>query len=208
VTPPRSPAPRHYRTIASETQCEIPKIKGSRFIATAGHFADEAGVAEVIRRLRARFPDANHHCSAWRSADRFRYNDDGEPSGTAGRPILQRIDGRGLDHVFVVVSRIFGGTKLGAGGLVRAYSSAAAAVLDLAPQLEVVPTHRVRVTVAYEHQGTVESVIAAHGLSRPDVAFAEQVSQTLVVPHERLDAVLADLKERTAGRAVVVIEGG
>jgi putative IMPACT (imprinted ancient) family translation regulator len=197
VTPPRSPAPRHYRTIASETQCEIPKIKGSRFIATAGHFADEAGVAEVIRRLRARFPDANHHCSAWRSADRFRYNDDGEPSGTAGRPILQRIDGRGLDHVFVVVSRIFGGTKLGAGGLVRAYSSAAAAVLDLAPQLEVVPTHRVRVTVAYEH-----------GLSRPDVAFAEQVSQTLVVPHERLDAVLADLKERTAGRAVVVIEGG
>lgn len=194
-----------YRTVAAETQREIAKIKGSRFIATAGRFTDEAELSEVITRLRGSFPDANHHCFAWRCGDRFRFSDDGEPSGTAGRPILQRIDGRELDHAFVVVTRIFGGTKLGAGGLVRAYASAAAAVLEMAPQIEVVPTRPVRVTVSYDLQGTVESIIAAHGLSRLEATFADTVSQVLAVPLDRLDAVVAEVTERTAGRAQILL---
>jgi uncharacterized YigZ family protein len=193
-----------YRTVAAETQREIAKIKGSRFIATVGPFDDEARLATLIRRLRDEYPDANHHCFAWRAGDRFRFNDDGEPSGTAGRPILQRIDGRELDHVFLVVTRIFGGTKLGAGGLVRAYSAAAGAVLDVAPQEEVVPTRRVQVTVPYDLQGTLESVIAAHGLARLDATFTDTVSQVLAVPLDRVDKVIADLTERTAGRAQIV----
>ncbi len=193
-----------YRTVAAETRHEIAKIKGSRFIATAGPFDDEASLATLINRLRDEYPDANHHCFAWRAGDRFRFNDDGEPSGTAGRPILQRIDGRELDHVFLVVTRIFGGTKLGAGGLVRAYSAAAGAVLDVAPQVEVVPTRRVQVTVPYDLQGTLESVIAAHGLARLDATFTDTVSQVLAVPLDRVDRVIADLTERTAGRAQIV----
>ncbi len=195
-----------FRTVATETQVEIPKIKGSRFIATVGRFVDETGVAEVVTRLRGCFPDATHHCSAWRAGARFRFDDDGEPSGTAGRPILQRIDGRGLDHVFVVVTRIFGGTRLGTGGLLRAYSAAAGAVLDQAPLVEVVPTKRVRVTITYDLQGPLESVVAAYGLSRLDAAYTDTVSQTLAVPVSRLDAVLADVTDRTSGRAEVVIE--
>lgn len=193
------------RIVTQETRHEIAKIKGSRFIATAGPFTDEDALAAVIARLRDLYSEANHHCSAWRAGDRFRANDDGEPSGTAGRPMLQQLDGRGLDQTFVVVTRIFGGTKLGTGGLVRAYSAAAGAVLDVAPMVEYVPTQRVRVTVPYELQGTVESVMTTHAVTRVDAVFAEAVTQVLAVPLDRLDVVLAELGERTAGRAVVVL---
>jgi uncharacterized YigZ family protein len=194
-----------YRTIVAETRHEIAKIKGSRFIGTAGPFTDEAGLAKVIDLLRDDFPEANHHCFAWRAGDRFRASDDGEPSGTAGRPILQRIDGSALDHVFVVVTRIFGGTKLGAGGLVRAYSAAAGAVLEVAPQVEVVPTSRVRITIPYDLQGILESVIVAHGLARLEATFAATVTLVLAVPLEQVDTVLAEFNERTAGRAIVTV---
>jgi uncharacterized YigZ family protein len=192
-----------YRTVNVETRCEISKIKGSRFIATAGPFRDEAALASVIARLSDEFSDANHQCYAWRFGDRFRYNDDGEPSGTAGRPILQRIDGRDLDRTYVVVTRIFGGTKLGAGGLVRAYSAAAGAALDAAQVVEVVPTSRIRVIVPYELMGAVASVVAAHGVTPLDSVFAEGVTQTFAVPTNELDDLMTALQDRTAGRAGV-----
>ncbi len=195
------------RIVTRETRCEIAKVKGSRFIATAGPFRDEDDLASIIARLRDDYPAATHHCSAWRSGDRFRFHDDGEPSGTAGRPILQRLDGRGLDQTFVVVSRIFGGTKLGTGGLVRAYAAAAGAVLDVAPMVECVPTQQVSVTVPYELQGALESVLTAHAVARVDSVFAEAVTQVLAVPLDQLDALVAELGERTAGRAVVVLDG-
>jgi uncharacterized YigZ family protein len=194
-----------YRTIGAEARCEIGKIKGSRFIATAGPFSDEDHLARVIGGLRDEFPDANHHCFAWRAGDRFRYNDDGEPSGTAGRPLMQRLDGRDLDHAFVVVTRIFGGTKLGAGGLVRAYSAAAGAVLDVASLVDVVPTQRVRVTVPYELQGAVESVVAAHRVARVECEFTDMVTQVFAVHVDLRDQLLAELSERTAGRAQIVL---
>jgi len=195
------------RIVTRETRCEIAKVKGSRFIATAGPFRDEDELASVIARLRDEYPEATHHCSAWRSGDRFRFHDDGEPSGTAGRPILQRLDGRGLDQTFVVVSRIFGGTKLGTGGLVRAYAAAAQAVLDIAPTVECVPTQRLRVTVPYELQGVLESILTAHAVARVESVFAEAVTQVLAVPLDQVDALVAELGERTAGRAVVVRDG-
>ncbi len=190
-----------YRTVNAEARCEMVKIKGSRFIATAGPYRDEAALARVIARLSDEFSDANHHCYAWRFGERFRYNDDGEPSGTAGRPMLQRIDGRGLDRTYVVVTRIFGGTKLGAGGLVRAYSAAAGAVLNAAHVVEVVPTSRIRVIVPYELKGAVESVVAARGVTPLDSVFAEVVTQTFAVPTDQLDDLVTALQERTAGRA-------
>lgn len=192
---------RPYLTVGVELRHEIEKIKGSRFIATAGPYLDEAALAGRIARLKVEFPEANHHCYGWRSGDRFRYNDDGEPSGTAGRPILQRIDGRGLDRVFVIVTRIFGGTKLGAGGLVRAYSAAAGAVIEASHVIEVVPTRRVRVTVSYALQGAVESVAAGQGLAPLDAVFAHDVTQTFAVPAGDVEKVVGEWGERTAGRA-------
>ena len=196
-----------YKTIGTDPQRhEIPKIKGSRFIATVGRFTDESVVAESLRGLRAEFREANHHCFAWRHGDCFRFSDDGEPSGTAGRPILRQIDGHGLDRVFVIVTRIFGGTKLGAGGLMRAYGSAAREALDLAPVEEVVPSLVVRVVIPYELYGVLKSVVGARNLTPIDASFGEEVIQTFEVPLDHVEAFRSEVVDRTAGQARVELE--
>jgi uncharacterized YigZ family protein len=145
-------APPPYRTIAEGLRHEPPKTKGSRHIATIAPVATTAAAEAVVARVRDEMPDATHHAFAWRlragdgpSGLSFRSSDDGEPSGSAGRPILAQIDGRELTDVVVVVTRYFGGTKLGVGGLVRAYGGAAAEALDLAEIVEVVPEVTLRV---------------------------------------------------------------
>ncbi len=152
--------PRSYQTIAADLRHEPPKIKGSRHIATVAPIADESDVAAMIEAARGDFPAANHHAYAWRlglDGSRFRASDDGEPSGSAGKPILAQIDRLGLTRVAVVVSRIFGGTKLGVGGLIRAYGGAASEALaravvverrvyraDPKTALHTLPPHRAR----------------------------------------------------------------
>src|SRR5512138_1197293 len=103
-------------------QCRMEeKIKGSRFIATARPVASEQEALAFIEEMKKEFHDATHNAFAWRAgigrAQRYRYNDDGEPSGTAGQPILRAIDGRGAGNLCIVITRYFGGTKLGTGGL-------------------------------------------------------------------------------------------
>lgn len=120
-----------YRTVARRAQHEQ-IVKGSRFLAVVAPVAREAEALELLDELRRAHPDAHHHCSAWRFAGEMRFDDDGEPGGTAGRPMLEVILKRGLDRVAAVVVRTFGGTKLGAGGLVRAYTGAVARALDAA----------------------------------------------------------------------------
>ncbi|MFC6616804.1 IMPACT family protein [Deinococcus radiophilus] len=88
-----------------------------------------------LAELRAKYPDATHHCWAYRIGELYRFNDDGEPGGTAGAPILRAIEGQGVQHVMVIVVRYYGGVKLGTGGLVRAYGGAAAECLRTAPAL-------------------------------------------------------------------------
>src|SRR5690554_2098519 len=114
------------------------EVRHSRFLARA---TAVAGADEAMAWLQAvSVPDATHNCWAWRIGDDYRSSDDGEPAGTAGRPILAAIDGQGFDRVAVVVTRWYGGIKLGAGGLVRAYGGAAAECLRLAPRLQLVET--------------------------------------------------------------------
>ena len=111
------------------------KDNGSRFISFAFPVETEDEVKEIVGRLRKEYHDARHHCYAYRLGylgDRFRANDDGEPSGSAGRPILGQIDSRGLSDVLVVVVRYFGGIKLGIPGLIRAYKTSTAEALDKA----------------------------------------------------------------------------
>lgn len=138
------------------------KDKGSRFISMAFPVETEAQVKEILDSLRKEYYDARHHCYAYRlGADgaRFRANDDGEPSGSSGRPILGQIDSRELSDVLVVVVRYFGGIKLGIPGLIRAYRSATADALDSAGTIVKIASRRYRITFGYMSMNSVMKIL-------------------------------------------------
>lgn len=194
------------RTVRAPRRHEIPKIKGSRFIASVAPAASAAAALAFVEARRTEFRDATHNCFAWRLAvgdGGFRYSDDGEPSGTAGRPILQEIDGRGLAQVVVVVTRYYGGTKLGTGGLVRAYGGAAAAALETAPIIEVPVVEALRLTYDYALTGAVEGVLARFDLSPTQADYGAAVEVEVSVPVEVVEAVRQALGEATAGRIAI-----
>src|SRR3954465_3571512 len=118
------------------------EIRKSRFVANAANVASEDAALEYLQGVAD--STATHNCWAWRLGTRYRFSDDGEPAGTAGKPILLAIDGQQLDRVMVVVTRWFGGIKLGAGGLMRAYGGAAAECLRTAPRLPLVAMARLQ----------------------------------------------------------------
>jgi len=125
-----------HRTLQRASE-HLDIVKGSRFQAWVAPIGDEAEAAAALRRARAARPDAHHLAWAWRLGDVLRWSDDGEPGGTAGRPMLEVVLKRDLDRVVVTVARVFGGVKLGAGGLARAYAGAVARALDAATVVEV-----------------------------------------------------------------------
>ena len=136
-------------------------IKKSRF---AAHAAPVATVAEAMAFFAERGdPDATQKCWAYRIGQQYRFNDDGEPGGTAGRPILQAIDGQGMDRVAVLVVRWFGGIKLGAGGLVRAYGGTAANCLRSGTPVDIVDMARVLCTAGFSEQARVRARLAQAG---------------------------------------------
>jgi len=127
-----SPPPEHARFVPAREGEGFHEDRGSRFLAFAFGVREESTLRERLAGLRKLHPKARHHCWAWRAGDAHRFQDDGEPGGTAGRPIFQAIEASGLDRVGVVVVRYFGGVKLGTGGLARAYGSAARRALEAA----------------------------------------------------------------------------
>ena len=135
-----------YKTIQSPSK-GIYKEKGSKFLAFAFSLSSEEKIKEQIGLLQKEYHDARHHCYAWRlgaSMDRYRVNDDGEPSGSAGNPIFGQIQAHDLTNILVVVVRYFGGTLLGVGGLIRAYRSAASVALEQARIIELKVCNRVK----------------------------------------------------------------
>ena len=190
----------NYRTLARAHRAEPPKTKGSRFIASGFPFAGEERLTAEIARLRDEFPDANHHCWAWRDGDRFRYSDDGEPSGSAGQPILRQLDGAGVDRTAIVVTRIFGGTKLGVGGLVRAYGGATAACLDRAEIRTVKITRKLGVEFPYEFSNPVQHYLELNELEPVEADYGEKIRFELEVPVASYDVVAERLTSITAGR--------
>lgn len=150
-----------YKIISKNIQFEIEPIKKSRFIAYLFKVESEQEALNNINNLKAEFPTANHHCWAYALAEncRFRFSDDGEPSGSAGKPILSHIQGHDLTNVLVVIVRYFGGTKLGVGGLIRAYGQATKEVIGLAEIIEVQPCSSVCIKYDYTETASVETVI-------------------------------------------------
>lgn len=144
------------------------EVKRSRFIALLRRVDDEAGARQLVADSRTAHPEARHHCSAWiidvPGAQPVRHSsDDGEPSGTAGRPMLDVLTGSGLTDVATVVVRYFGGTLLGTGGLVRAYSEAVAGVLAAAPRVTLVRTDLWDIILGHAEAGRVEADLLARG---------------------------------------------
>ena len=155
------------------------KDNGSRFIALAYPVETEAQVREIVSGLRKEYHDARHHCYAYRLGyrrDVFRASDDGEPSGSAGRPILGQIDALGLSDVLVVVVRYFGGIKLGIPGLIRAYKSSTADALSRARVVEKIAARRYRLQFDYLSMNAVMKVLKDMELPQSGQQFGESCS--------------------------------
>lgn len=190
------------RCLRTRVRVEIDPIKGSRFVATAAPAIGEDAAQALLRELRDEWPDASHHCWAWRLASPAieRAGDDGEPSGSAGRPILSAIVGRDLVDTAVVVTRWFGGTKLGVGGLVRAYGSAAASALDAGEVTDWVATVELLVEHDHADTGPVERTLADLELASADPDWAATVRRTVTVPVAEVDLMWQRLADATRGR--------
>jgi uncharacterized YigZ family protein len=178
------------------------EIKKSRFIAVARRADTPEEAAALVAATRD--PEATHSCWAYRVGDAYRFSDDGEPGGTAGRPILAAIDNQRLDHVVVVVIRFYGGVKLGAGGLARAYGGTAASCLRQAKRIEVLPTIAVRVRAPFDAVGAVFNALDRHAAVRRGERYLETgLELDVEVEAARLDELEAALGDATRGRATV-----
>ena len=181
-------------------------VRHSRFLANAAPIASVDDATAFLRQVAV--ADATHNCWAWRFGGDYRSSDDGEPAGTAGRPILAAIDGQGFDRIAVVVTRWFGGIKLGAGGLVRAYGGAAAECLRLAPRLPLVERATVSVHVAFEDLATLHHLLPAFSADKRDEAFdATGARIVLELPADGVAALKSRLRDATRDRARID-EGG
>ncbi len=175
-------------------------IRRSRFLAQA---SPVASVEEAIRFVTtASLEDARHNCWAYRVGHDYRSHDANEPSGSAGRPILAAIDGQGLDRVVVVVTRWFGGIKLGIGGLVRAYGGSAAECLRRADKIEIVHMVTVLISCDFSHAGAIHALLGQFGASALDQRYhAEGLHIEVTLPRERLRALEHALRDATRGQA-------
>jgi len=175
---PMDKAQDSYLSIASPSE-GLFKDNGSRFIAQAYPVESEKQVKEIVDSLKKEYHDARHHCYAYRIGhlrDVFRANDDGEPSGSAGRPILGQIDSRGLSDILVVVVRYFGGIKLGIPGLIRAYKTSTADALDNAQVISKIATVPYRLSFGYMQMNQVMKVLKDMSLPQKDQDFGERCS--------------------------------
>ena len=197
-----TPQTNRYPVPARETRVEI-RVKNSRFIATLAPAFSVDEARAFITRVRQEYSDASHNVPAYIVGHgptvTAHCNDDGEPGGTAGRPVLAVLQGSGLGDAALVVTRYFGGAKLGTGGLVRAYGDAARAVLEAAPRAERVPTHTVQMTIPYASYEPLRLLLSAHGGYILDETFAAEVAVTALFPKERLPAFQDALRELSNG---------
>jgi uncharacterized YigZ family protein len=175
------------------------EVKHSRFLARVTPIGDAAAAQAWLAAVAD--ADATHNCWAWRFGQDYRSSDDGEPAGTAGRPILAAIDGQGFDRVAVVVTRWYGGIKLGAGGLVRAYGGAAAECLRTAPRLPLLAMRELHLQARFEDLGVVHAALAAHGADKLEERFeADGVRMHLQLRADAVDALLVWLRDATRDR--------
>jgi len=198
-----------FLTVKDPARAET-RVRGSRFIARLAPVRTEPEAQEFVHRIARKDHDASHHCYAYRLGtgreEVIRSSDAGEPSGTAGRPILESIAARGLTDVVVVVTRYFGGVKLGTGGLGRAYRECAGKALDAAGTARKVLTHEWRLRFPYPLTGEVGAVLERHGARVVDQRYGREVAWTVTVRQGRAAALREALE--AAGRGRIEAEDG
>ncbi len=197
-----------YRTVRTKSLAEI-KVQGSRFIGEALSARSITEAEEKLDSIRKREHAATHHCFAWRIGRderiQFKYSDDGEPSGTAGRPIYDIILGTDLTDTLVVVTRYFGGTKLGTGGLAHAYGNTARAAIDRAELVTRYVTALARVTLEFPLYDQLQRTVHKLEASIVDSQFSDQVSLTIEIRQSRIDDLKRAFVELTSGRGQIEI---
>ncbi len=188
----------------------VVEAKGSHFYAWAVPTATEAAVQVLLAMARGAHPEANHHAYAYRlgpGGETARFSDDGEPGGTAGRPMMEILLRAALVDVAVVVSRRFGGTLLGAGGLARAYGGAAAEAVRAAGVVALRPHARLRLTVEYGLLGAVEQEIRRLELRPPEIEYGAHVTLMVLVPAADVAPFQARVRDLSSGQAEARVEG-
>jgi uncharacterized YigZ family protein len=183
-------------------------IKKSRFIGCVESVPDRAAALARVAQLRAEHPGATHVCWALMAGGHSAANDDGEPSGTAGRPMLEVLRHQDLEGVLASVVRYYGGTPLGAGGLVRAYTDSVAQALLKAGKIAVIRYRTLRCVLPYALEGWLRRELDAHGARLLDMAHGEGVSATLQVPEAQAAALVQRINDAGQGKVVWPSETG
>lgn len=196
-----------YLTIEGNAEA-IFKEKSSKFLCYAFHVESEEEIVSYLERLRKQYYDATHHCYAWRLGpfgEKFRANDDGEPSSTAGKPILGQMLSREVTNCLIVVVRYFGGTKLGVPGLIAAYKESAVAALDASKVVERTVDTRIRVEFSYVVMNDVMRIIKEEQPVVESQTFDNLCSMMLAVRNSKADVVLGRLR-KVEGAIVEIVE--
>ena len=195
-----------YLTISSESRTEI-KVKGSRFIGRTFLVGSVEAAHDRLATVRKKEHQASHHCYAHiiglRKAQEFKYSDDGEPSGTAGRPIYDLLAGRKITNVLLVVTRYFGGTKLGTGGLARAYTDAARAVMNRSGSRENFITRQFRFDFDFSLYDRWQREIHRLGAVVTDSRFSDRVMLQVEIRESLAEQLVSAFTELTSGKGEV-----
>lgn len=195
-----------YLTIARRLQEEL-KVNRSRFIATAIPVASRDEAESAYQKVAKSYHDATHNCFAYKiglgEQPEFRYSDDGEPNGTAGKPIYESINHFELTDVLVVVTRYFGGVKLGTGGLLRAYRDSARAALEAADKVERILKQTVRIKFAHEQTSVVMRLLSEFELQPDNTEYGEQVAIDVAIRLGLIEQFIAQMRDRSLGKVEV-----
>lgn len=195
-----------YRILYEGGTGEITEKK-SRFIANFKPVQSEDEAQAFIEEMRKKYWDARHNCYAWiigKKGEEKRCSDDGEPSQTAGKPMLDVLEGEQIVNVCVVVTRYFGGTLLGTGGLVRAYSKAVKEGLTACTVLTVEPAKKIAVATDYNGIGKIQYLLGQQEITTLDSQYTDKVELKILVPDERTGKLKAEITEATSGKAEIL----
>lgn len=192
----------NFKTIADgEIFGAAYEVNKSKFLAHVFHVDSEEAARDFVQTVRKKYFDATHNCSAWvlgERGDKQKSNDDGEPGGTAGNPILDAIKKNGLTNCAVVVTRYFGGIKLGAGGLIRAYSHTAALGLNAARVVQMTAFRKISLTLEYNFLATVENYLRNKKIRVVGTNYTDVAEMELLLLPEQVEKFLTELNDLTA----------
>lgn len=192
------------KTVYHGAAAEIVEKK-SRFIGEGYPVTSEEEAAEILEKVKKRYWDARHHCWAYvigETQPLERFSDDGEPGGTAGKPILEVIRGQNLTNTLVIVTRYFGGTLLGTGGLVRAYTKAAREALEASTIITRICGFKLKITTDYTGIGKIQHILGKRAVPVLDSVYTDKVEIFLLVSEEEEPSLIAEITEVTNGQAV------